>query len=116
MMILQARSPASWQASWQLEKCAVVCKNDPLNAVVVINATAAAANWPIPCMENTAAIIAPRHLVGANSEVITIDVSIEARCMLRYEGTEISRRPERHVQELGFSKSSREYTIPADNG
>jgi hypothetical protein len=33
---------------------------------VVIKATIAAANWPAPCIEKTAAIIAPRQRVGAN--------------------------------------------------
>ena len=32
----------------------------------VIRATTAAMSCPIPCMEKTAAIMPPRHLVGAN--------------------------------------------------
>lgn len=37
-----------------------------LNATVVNKPTMAAINCPTPCMLKTAAIIAPRHLVGAN--------------------------------------------------
>jgi hypothetical protein len=65
-MILHARSPASWQAVSQLEKYAVVLMKESLKQTVTIRATRAAMNWPMPCIENTAAIIAPRHRVGAN--------------------------------------------------
>ena len=37
-----------------------------LKATVVIKATIAAVSCPRPCIEKTAEVMAPRHLVGAN--------------------------------------------------
>lgn len=41
-------------------------KSDSLNPRVKKSITKAPVIWPKPCMEKTAAIIAPRHLVVAN--------------------------------------------------
>lgn len=65
-------STASWQTPVQVEAFDPV-RRDSLKPEVTIKAMMAAANWPIPCMANTAFIIAPLHLVVANSEVITLD-------------------------------------------
>jgi hypothetical protein len=50
----------------------VVFSKAPLKDAVVIKATTAAANCPVPCMEKTAAIMAPRHLVGANLDTVSM--------------------------------------------
>lgn len=49
-------------------------KSDSLNPRVKKSITKAPVIWPKPCMEKTAAIIAPRHLVVANLKSVRIEV------------------------------------------
>lgn len=72
MMILHILSTASWQTPVQVEGLVAV-RRDSLNPTVTIKAMMAAVNCPIPCIAKTAFIIAPLHLVVANSDVITED-------------------------------------------
>lgn len=71
-MILHILSTASWQTPVQVPADDPVFK-DSLKPAVTIRAIMAAVNCPIPCIAKTAFIMAPLHLVVANSEVITED-------------------------------------------
>ena len=65
-------STASWHSPRQVEAFAP-SRSDSLKPEVTIKAMMAAVNWPIPCIANTAFIIAPLHFVVANSDVIIED-------------------------------------------
>jgi hypothetical protein len=66
------RSVASRQAPSQFSYLAAV-DSEPLKPAVRISITKAPPSWPKPCMAKTAPIMAPRHLVVANSDVMIED-------------------------------------------
>lgn len=76
IMIRQILSTAIRQTPSQAA-CELVAlralRRDSLKPAMAMRATIPAPNWPRPCMAKTAPIMAPLHLVVANSEVMMED-------------------------------------------